>query len=135
MADTFLVEVVSAERSLWEGSASQVLATTTQGEIGILAHHIPLIAPLDAGMVEVTAEDGNRHIFVADGGFISVQATRVAIIAPYAQWATGIDVEEARRSLLEAQGKKDSGDNSVETMQQYRRAQAQIKAAERHGLG
>ncbi|MDR0847464.1 MAG: F0F1 ATP synthase subunit epsilon [Propionibacteriaceae bacterium] len=132
MADTFWVEVVAADRSLWEGAASQVLATTTEGQIGILAHHIPLISPLDAGLVEVTAADGQRHMFIADGGFVSVQATRVAVIAPYAQWVKDIDVEEARRSLMDAQSKRDAGDNSVETQQQYRRAQAQVKAAELH---
>ncbi len=132
MADTFWVEVVAADRRVWEGEASQVIATTTEGAIGILAHHIPLIAALAPGTAEVTAANGMRHIVAVDGGFISVTSERTSVIAPYAQMAGEIDVTEARQALLAARQKRDNGDNSIETMQAYRRAVAQVKAAEHY---
>lgn len=132
MADTFWVEVVAADRLVWTGEASQLLATTTEGDIGILAHHIPLIAALTVGTAEVTAADGTRHVVAVDGGFVSVTMTRTAIISPYAQLAADVDVDQARRQLIAAQARRDDGDNSIETLQAYKRAQAQIKAAEQY---
>ena len=132
MAETFKVEVVSADRLVWEGEAIQLTAMTTTGEVGILAHHIPLIATLANGTAEVTASDGTRHIIAVDGGFVSVTADLAAIISPYAQLARDIDVSEVRRSLLDLEAQREAGDNSVATLVAVRRASTAIKAAERH---
>ena len=130
MAETFWVEIVSADQLVWEGEASQLLATTTEGEIGILAHHIPLIATLAPGMAEVTAADGTSHLIAVDGGFVSVTLTRTAIISPYAQLARDVDVAQARRNLSDLQAKLEAGDTSVATTQALHRAQAQVRTAE-----
>ncbi|MCL2736913.1 MAG: F0F1 ATP synthase subunit epsilon [Propionibacteriaceae bacterium] len=132
MAETFWVEIVSADRLVWEGEASQLVATTTEGEIGILARHIPLIATLAPGRAEVTAADGTRHIVAVEGGFVSVTLTRTAIISPYAQMAGDINVAEARRALIDLAAQREAGDNTMATKQAYHRAQAQVKAAESH---
>ncbi len=131
MAEAFWVEIVSADRLVWEGEVTQLIATTTEGMIGILAHHIPLIATLAPGTAEVTATDGTRHLVAVDGGFVSVTLTRTAIISPYAQLAGEIDIDEARRELRELQAKREAGDNSVATQMAYRRAQAQVKCVDR----
>ncbi len=52
------VAVVSAERELWTGEATQVIARTTEGEIGILTGHEPVLAILAPGESRVTATDG-----------------------------------------------------------------------------
>jgi F-type H+-transporting ATPase subunit epsilon len=57
MADTFQVEVVAADRRVWEGEATQLVATTTEGEIGVLAHHVPLIAILAGSSVRPEPTD------------------------------------------------------------------------------
>jgi len=132
MAEVFNVEIIAADRLVWQGDATQLIATTTEGEIGILAHHIPMIAMLAAGTAEVTASDGMRHIVAVDGGFVSVTENGAAIISPYAQMAAEINVDEARRTLLELQAKRDAGDNSMTTQMAYRHSMAQVKAAERH---
>ena len=133
MSDTFKVEIVSADCLVWEGEATQLTAMTTEGEVGILAHHIPLIAILGEGTAEVTATDGTRHIIAVDGGFVSVTTDLAAIISPYAQLALDINLEEARRNLLDLGAKREAGDNSIATASAYKRAQAQVKAAEAHG--
>ncbi|MDR2974084.1 MAG: F0F1 ATP synthase subunit epsilon [Propionibacteriaceae bacterium] len=131
MAEPFWVEIVSADALVWEGESTQLTATTTEGMIGVLAHHIPLIATLAPGSTaEVTATDGTRHVVAVDGGFVSVTLTRTAIISPYAQMAEDIDIDQARRDLRECQDKRDAGDNSMETEMAYRRAQAQVKAVD-----
>ena len=131
MAETFRVEIVSADCMVWEGDALQITATTTEGEIGILARHIPLIATLAAGMAEVTTPDGNRIVAAVDGGFIAVTTDHTAIISPYARLAAGINADEARRELEELKVKLEAGDNSVSTKLAYNRALVQVKAADR----
>jgi F-type H+-transporting ATPase subunit epsilon len=131
MAESFPVEVVAADRMVWEGQAVQVIALTTEGEVGILAGHIPLIATLAPGSAEITAESGDRAVIAVDGGFLSVAMDRVAIISPYAQLADEISLDEAERALRDAQGKRDAGDNSLDTERQFHRAVAQVKAARR----
>ncbi|MDR0417283.1 MAG: F0F1 ATP synthase subunit epsilon [Propionibacteriaceae bacterium] len=145
MADTFRVEVVAADRLVWEGEATQVVATTTEGEIGILAHHIPLIAVLaggavdgapaaaraEAGPVVVTTADGRSEVIAVDGGFLSVERDRTAVISPYAQLAREISLSQAQADLRAAQAKREAGDSSAETMRDYHRAIAQVKAASR----
>jgi len=130
MPETFRVEIVSADRLVWEGEATQLTAMTTEGEVGILAHHIPLIATLGAGTAEVTASDGSRQVIAVDGGFVSVGLDLTAIISPYAQMAMDINIDEARRVMLDLQAARDAGDNSMATRGAYKRAQAQIKAVE-----
>jgi F-type H+-transporting ATPase subunit epsilon len=131
MAESFPVEVVAADRMVWEGRAIQVIATTTEGEIGILAGHIPLIATLAPGSAEVMAEDGRGYVIAVDGGFLSVAMEKTAIISPYAQLADEITLAEAEKALREAQAAREAGDNSLETERQFHRAVAQVKAASR----
>jgi len=135
MAESFQVDVVAADRMVWEGRATQVVATTVDGEVGILAGHIPFIGALVPGSVEVTAEDGRRETIALDGGFLSVSLERVAVISPYAQLAGEISLSEAEHELREVQALRDQGDISLETERRFHRAVAQVRAASRGRSG
>ena len=75
------VSVVSAERQVWEGEASQVIARTVEGEIGILSGHEPLLALLAKGEVRVTTSGGEKVAVEAEDGFLSVDHDTVTIVA------------------------------------------------------
>ena len=79
------VSVVSAERELWTGEATQVVARTTEGEIGILTGHEPLLAILAPGESRVTATDGTVVTAQVEDGFLSVQGDTVTIVAGTAE--------------------------------------------------
>lgn len=79
------VSVVSADRELWTGTASQVVARTTEGEIGILAGHEPILAVLASGEVRVTTTEGSVVTAKAEDGFLSVQNDTVTIVAGAAE--------------------------------------------------
>ncbi|MAT17987.1 MAG: ATP synthase F1 subunit epsilon [Leifsonia sp.] len=79
------VSVVSADRALWTGEATQIIARTTEGEIGILAGHEPILAVLAEGEVRVTTTDGETVTARADDGFLSVQNDTVTIVAGAAE--------------------------------------------------
>jgi len=79
------VSVVSAERELWSGEATQVVARTTEGEIGILAGHEPILAILAPGESRVTAVDGSVVTARVEDGFLSVQGDTITIVAGNAE--------------------------------------------------
>ena len=75
------VEMVAADRKVWEGEAKLVRARTTQGELGILPGHSPLLGVLVEGDVMIQGLDGARHNAIVDGGFLSVDSDVVVIVA------------------------------------------------------
>lgn len=79
------VSVVAADHEVWSGAARQIVARTTEGEIGILAGHEPILAILAEGEVRVTATDGNVITAKADEGFLSVDNDVVTIVAGAAE--------------------------------------------------
>lgn len=82
------VTVVAAEHAVWSGEARRVVAKTTEGEIGILAGHEPVLAVLaDEGQVRVTDASGTVHRVDAADGFLSVDHDRVEIVARNAKLA------------------------------------------------
>jgi len=82
------VSVVSADQEVWSGLAKQVIARTTEGEIGILAGHEPLLAILGQGEVRVTTTEGTVITAQADDGFLSVEHDTITIVARNASLVT-----------------------------------------------
>ena len=99
MANTMHVEFVAADRRLWSGEASVVNARTTAGEIGIMAHHTPLLSVLEPGKIDVRTVDDGHWVAAIDGGFISVANNQVSILCDRAEMSHESDFEEAKRKL------------------------------------
>ncbi|MCU1602848.1 MAG: ATPase, complex, delta/epsilon subunit-like protein [Frankiales bacterium] len=79
------VELVSVEREVWSGEASMVIARTTEGEIGILPGHAPLLGQLAEGFdVRIQQETGGELAVTVSGGFLSVTDGGVTILAEQA---------------------------------------------------
>jgi F-type H+-transporting ATPase subunit epsilon len=94
------VEVVAVEERLWSGRAKLVIAQTTEGEIGVMAGHEPLLGQLvEGGIIAITTVDDERMVAAVHGGFLSVTAETVTVLAESADWSTDIDIEEAREAL------------------------------------
>jgi F-type H+-transporting ATPase subunit epsilon len=125
------VEVVSADRVVWSGRSSNIIAKTVEGDIGILPNHEPVLAVLEPSGVVIFSEDGSREIVAVDGGFISVSQGRVSILSEYARMAGEINVSQAEKELAEAQRTLDSGDGTDEDRQRFLRATAQLRAAQK----
>ena len=90
------VELVAVERMLWSGQARIVTAQTTEGEIGVLPGHEPMLGQLvDNGVVVIRPVDGDKLVAAVQGGFLSVSEDKVTILAEFAVWADEIDVAEA----------------------------------------
>ena len=93
-------QLVAVDRMLWQGQASIVTAQTTEGEIGILPGHEPLLGQLnDNGVVTIRPVDGERIVAAVQGGFLSVVGDKVTVLADYAIFADEIDSEVAKSNL------------------------------------
>jgi F-type H+-transporting ATPase subunit epsilon len=76
------VELVAVEKKIFAGEVIEVLARTTVGELGILAHHEPLLGQLaEPGEVTLKFDDGHELAYDVDGGFLSVTEDGVTILA------------------------------------------------------
>ena len=132
MADDLLqVELVSADSRVWSGEASFVLARTTDGELGVLPHHAPLLSVLVESVVLIRGDGGDAQVAAVDGGFISVANNRVSILSEHAELSEDIDANQARQDLESPQGGADEDDEDA--ARRVRWAEARIAATERSG--
>ncbi len=128
MADQLHVELVAADRTVWSGEATMVIARTVDGDVGVLRNHAPLLSLLTDANAEICTEDGGVVVAVVDGGFISVAHNRVSILSERAVLAEDVKIDQAKAELEEAQrlvGQDDSAE------QRIRRAESRIRAVER----
>ncbi|GAA4400348.1 F0F1 ATP synthase subunit epsilon [Tsukamurella soli] len=122
MADTsFQVEIVSVEERLYSGEATFVIAQTTEGELGVLAHHEPLFGQLiTGGAVAIEPVDGDRLAAAIRGGFLSVTGDKVTVLADGAEWASSLNEADVRREL----------DAAAEGSEEQAFAQGRLRALE-----
>ncbi len=119
------VELVAVEREVWSGTATSVFARTTEGELGVLPGHVPLLGELVDGVVTIETTDGEKVTAAVHGGFLSVTGDRVSVLAETAELAEEIDVSRARSALERVES--DSEDEEAETARA--RAEARLRAA------
>jgi F-type H+-transporting ATPase subunit epsilon len=125
---TLKVGLVSPEREIWAGEAEQVIAQTIEGEMGILAGHVPVLGVLVNGsVVRIKPVDRTEWITAMVGsGFFSVAEDQVAVLAEQAELSDMIDVPAARVALQEA---LDADVRDEEVIVAERRARARLRAA------
>ena len=125
--DALQVELVAADRLVWSGEAKMVIARTTEGDVGILPNHAPMLSLMVDGVVDVQTTEGETWIAAVDAGFLSVAHNRVSVLAEHAEMSHEIDLEKARHDLERA---KESGENDDEAQAVVRRHEARVRAAE-----
>lgn len=80
------VDLVAADRQIWSGSATQVIAKTTVGEIGLLSGHEPMLAILVPGQIRITTGEGKvLTAECAEGGFLSLENNNLTLVVRDAQ--------------------------------------------------
>ncbi|MGO4955831.1 F0F1 ATP synthase subunit epsilon [Luteococcus sp. Sow4_B9] len=129
MADPINVEVVAADRRVWEGKASNVIVRTTEGDIGILAGHEPLMVALVPCAAEIVTVDGKREIIAVDGGFMAVVDNKVNLVAQKASLFDEISSDEAQREYDQLSVKHAAGEATDDEVHRLHLAEAQLKAA------
>lgn len=129
---TLHVEVVTAERELYNGEATQVSAPGVEGNLGILPHHAALLTFLKPGELRIELGDAETPFFVS-GGFLEVSNDRVTILADSAEEGETIDearAQEARRRAEERLAEVKSQTERAELHAALQRALNRIRVAE-----
>ena len=137
---TLHVTVVTALQTVFDGEAEAVNAPGSEGRLGILPHHAPLLSLLDVGELRVREHGEEEIIFVA-GGFLEVNHNVVTILADDAERAEEIDeahADEARRRAEATLRREDlTADVEAAAAAELERAVGRLRVAElshqRHG--
>jgi F-type H+-transporting ATPase subunit epsilon len=128
--DLLQVELVAADRLVWSGEATMVIARTTEGDVGVLPHHAPMLSLMVDGVVDVQTAEGETWVAAVDAGFLSVANNRISILAEHAEMSHEIDLEKARADLERARSAGEY-ESEAEAEEAVRRAEARIRAVER----
>jgi len=114
---TIKVDVVSAERSLFEGQAKFVALPGEAGELGVLPGHTPLITRIKPGTVKIVLEDGTEESIFVAGGLLEIQPHHVTVLSDTAIRAADLDeakaIEARRRAEETLRNAKDKADIAV----------------------
>jgi F-type H+-transporting ATPase subunit epsilon len=89
VANQLHVELVAVERKIWSGEAEMLVARTTEGELGVLPGHAPLLGQLaEPGQVRIKLGGGEELAYDVSGGFLSVGKDGVTVLAETASPAS-----------------------------------------------
>src|ERR1700686_2493635 len=122
--NTLHVEVVTAERELYNGEADMVSAQGTEGQLGILPRHAALLTTLAPGELRIRLAGAEEPLFVS-GGFLEVSNNTVTVLADTAEHAEEIDqarAEEARRRAQDRLAQTTSNTERAELQAALQRA-------------
>jgi F-type H+-transporting ATPase subunit epsilon len=132
------LEIVTPERLAFEGEVDEVIVPGSEGELGILPHHAPLISLLGQGVLRLK-RGGEEEVFAIFGGFLQVRPDRVVVLAETADHASEIDLERAERARIDAQKVLEGGivepADLAAARTALRRALVRIRVAERGPRG
>ena len=130
--NTLHVEVVTAERELYNGEANLVSAPGSEGRLGILPRHAALLTTLAPGDLRIELNGAEEPLFIS-GGFLEVSDDNVTVLADTAEHAEEIDqarAEEARRRAQERLAQAQSNVERAELQAALERAIARLRVAE-----
>jgi F-type H+-transporting ATPase subunit epsilon len=125
MAMTVHCDIVSAEQYLFSGLIELLVASGSQGDLGIIFGHAPLLTDLKPGPVRLVKQNGEEEIYYLSGGYLEVQPNKVSILADTALRAD--DLDEAAALEAKKHAEQDMTNQSGEF--DYSRAASQLAAA------
>ena len=112
MADMRL-EIVTAERVVYSEDVNELVAPGSDGELGILPSHSPLLTTLAPGEIRVV-KDGEETYMAVSGGFMEVLANKVKILADTAERVDEIDIDRAEEAMRRAEERIASADSDAD---------------------
>ena len=115
MADLFKLHVITPERRFYDGGASMVELTTTEGDIGVYRNHIPLTAIVAPGVLKIH-EEGEVKEAALISGFIEILPERITIMAEVAEWPDEIDANRAEEARIRAERRLKEESGEIDTM-------------------
>lgn len=125
MAMTMHVDIVSAEASIFSGTAEMVFAPAIMGEVGILPRHAPLLTRLKPGEIRIKLPGGEEEFYYVSGGILEIQPSGVTVLSDTALRAHDIDEAKA----LEAKQRAEQTLKDKKGEIDYARAESELAEA------
>jgi len=129
-----LLEIVTPEKLAYSDTVDSVVLPGSEGELGVLPHHAPLVAMLGVGELRIR-KGGAEESFAIVGGFLQVRPDKVVVMAETADMASEIDLEKAQEARREAERALETGYSEGADLSMARAALQQallrIRVAER----
>ena len=133
MAEKIELEIVTPEQLLFSGEVDEVVVPGSQGYLGILPGHAPLLSELQIGVISYRQESQEYKVFCS-WGFVEVLPNRVSILAEAAESPDQINVEQARAHQMQAEQLLRSDDpdtNYAQALLDLREAEVRLDLAEK----
>ncbi|MCC7140584.1 MAG: ATP synthase F1 subunit epsilon [Candidatus Eisenbacteria bacterium] len=105
MAETFHLSVLTPTASLLDEEVESAIFPGSEGYLGVLAHHAPLLTALIPGKITVRRPDGTTSLYAVSGGFLEVSGNRANVLADALEEAGSIDTARATRALERARAR------------------------------
>ncbi|GIU52997.1 MULTISPECIES: F0F1 ATP synthase subunit epsilon [Shewanella] len=102
-AMTVKLDIVSAENSMYSGEVSFLEVSGTEGELGIMPNHAPLLTKIKPGMARMIKQDGSEEVMYLSGGILEVQPDSISVLADVAMRANDIDEQAALEAKQRAE--------------------------------
>jgi len=102
------LEIVTPERLAYSDEVDMVLVPGSEGELGILPHHTPLVSLLGVGELKIR-KGGSEEVFAIAGGLLQVRPDKVVVMAETAEIDSDIDLERAEKARAEAEKALEGG--------------------------
>ncbi len=131
---SIMLEIVTPERLAYSDTVDSVVLPGSEGELGVLPHHAPLVSMLGVGELRIR-KAGAEESFAIVGGFLQVRPDKVVVMAETADLASEIDLEKAQEARREAEraleGGYHEGADLAAARAQLQQALLRIRVAER----
>lgn len=132
MKSKYLLEIVTPDKSFFDDEVEMAIVRTTEGDIGILKDHEPVVAPVSVGNIRIK-QNGTFRAAACSSGFLTVDEEKVIIITDSAEWADEIDVDRAKESADRAAKRLEDRDNELDVLRakvSMERAMNRIRVSE-----
>lgn len=136
MANKIRLDIVTPERMVYSEDVNMVIARATDGDLGILPGHAPLIAGLEIWPLRIQTDEGEFQLSVA-GGFIEVRPQKITVLASSAELPEEIDIGRAESAKERAQMRLSSGSSDIDVRRAevaLKRAMMRLRVAEKKSL-
>ena len=136
MESSYQLVLLTPEKTVLDREVVSIIAPGTEGFLGVLAHHAPLITGLAPGPLTVSYAAGRKETFSLSGGFLEVSQNRATVLADAVERPGEIDIERAKAARDRARerlrrGRPDLDVDRAEAA--LTRALSRLRVAERHG--
>lgn len=125
MAQTYRLDIITPERQFYSGMVEELVVDSPRGKMGVLAGHVPMVAAVSIGTIDIRDSEGRRLQCFTSDGFMEIRPGEVVVMAQTVEWPEEID----ERRATEARVKAEEHLRQKRSIHEYRVASASLARA------